>query len=207
MTTPTDIIRQAFNSMASQMHTCLPGEIVSYDYTKQKANVKILLRKQLKDSEVFTYPELTNVPVIFPRTSEFSMHWPLNSGDNVALFFSERSLDDWLNAGGTVTPLDPRKFDLSDAIAIPGLYPFSETSPAEDNENFIINFGSAKFKMAPDGTFCFHGASEELMNIIDELFTLLQNTTVNTSLGPQPFLNVLSYTALQARFETLKGDC
>lgn len=207
MTTPTDIIRQAFNSMACQMHTCLPAEIVKYDYTEQKAQVKILLRKQLKDGQVYTYPEITNVPVMFPRANNFSIHYPLNAGDKVAVFFSERSLDEWLEKGGTVTPTDPRKFDLSDAIAIPGLYPFSDSSPAEDNENFIIQIGSAKLKMAPDGTFCFHGASEELMGIIDELFTLLENTTVNTSLGPQPFLNVLSYTALKARFETLKGDC
>lgn len=207
MTTPTDIIRQAVQSQLAGMHTCLPGRIVSYDYTVQKATVQPLLSKRYKDDTTQQLPEIPNVPVIFPRSANFSMHWPLNSGDLVMLAFSERSIDQWLNQGGIIAPLDARKFDLSDAIAIPGLYPFSSPSPAEDNDNFIIQMGSAKLKMSPDGKWCFHGATEELMGIIDELFGLLETTTVTTSLGPQPFINVASYTALKLRFETLKGDC
>jgi hypothetical protein len=43
----------------------------------------------------------------------------------VALVFSDRSLDRWLNAGGVVDPGTYRMHDLSDAIAIPGLHPWS----------------------------------------------------------------------------------
>lgn len=207
MTTPTDIIRQAINYQLRGVNTCLPAEIVSYDYTKQKATVQPLLRRQYRDGDVQSLPEITNVPVVFPKGGTFHMHWPLTSGDSVLLVFSERSLDNWLSTGGEVIPTDPRMLDLSDAIAVPGLIPFTPASPAQDNENFNLQIGSSRMRISPNGQFCFHGATEELMNIIDELFTILQATTVSTSLGPQPFINLASYTALQARFNTLKGDC
>lgn len=212
MTTPTDIFRQAINSQISNIHTCLPGRIVSYDFSVQKATVKPLLSKRYKDDTIQSIPEIPNVPVIFPRSSSFSMHWPLNPGDLVLLLFSERSLDQWLNSGGEIAPLDPRKFDLSDAIAIPGLYPFSETSPAEDNDNFIIQIGSSKMKISQDGTYCFHGATEELMGIIDELFDAIEAITVAADQGgvPNPAIpinNIATFTSLQTRFNTLKGNC
>jgi len=205
MTTPTDIIRQAINYEISNIHTCMPATIVSYDYTLQKAVVKPQLNRKYQGNQVLEFPNLINVPVVFPRTANFSIHFPLNAGDKVMILFSERSLEEWLQQGDQVTPNDPRKFDLSDAIAIVGLYDFSETSPAEDNENFIIKFGSAKLKINPDGTYCFHGASEELMNILDELFSILQLAKV-ASFG-SPFVNVLDFQALQIRFNTLKGNC
>ena len=207
MTSPADIMKQIVNYGISNMHTCLPGKIVSYDYTEQKATVQPLLKKKYADNEIQKLPEITNVPIVFPSGTNFSMHWPLNAGDNVLLLFCERSLDNWLSTGGEVAPQDPRKFDLSDAIGIPGLIPFPNTIAPPDNNSFHITVGNARMKIDPTGTFCFHGVTEELMNIIDELFTLLTLTTTITSLGPQPFVNVAAYSALQLRFETLKGTC
>jgi len=203
MTTPTDVIRQAISYELTGIHTCLPASIVSYDYTKQKATVQPLLKKPYVTGGE-SLPEIPNVPVIFPKGGGFSMHFPLNAGDVVLLLFSERSIDQWLNRGGEILPLDPRKFDLSDAIAIPGLMPFSETSPAEDNTNFTLKIGSGTIKVQPSGKFLFNGATEELMNIVDELFGLLQSATV-ASFGT-PFVNVASFIALRARFNTLKGS-
>lgn len=216
MTTPTDILRQAINYELSNVHTCLPARIVSYDYTRQKADVQPLLNKRYKTNqpqgEILPMPQITNVPVIFPRTAEFSIHFPIKEGDLVMLLFSERSIDLWLTVGGQVTPQDPRKFDLSDAIALVGLYPFSEASPAEDNENFILKFQDAKVKISPDGKYCVHGQTEELMNILDELFIAIQAITVAADQGgvPNPTIpinNAATFASLQTRFNTLKGDC
>lgn len=210
MTTPTDIIRQAISSQLCSVHTCLPAEIVTYDFSVQKATVQPLLRKRYRDGTVQSLPEITNVPVIFPRSSTFSMHYPLNQGDNVMLLFSERSIDQWLNQGGEITPLDTRKFDLSDAIAIPGLFPFSSPSPAEDNTSFTIEIGSAKFKMDPSGTFCFHGVTDELMQVLTDLLAQLNTLSITPTPAVGVPLNPVVQTAIvaiQARLATLKGDC
>lgn len=205
MTSPADIIKYAIDSRLANVNTCLPGRVISFDFEKSKASIQPSLKKRLLDGQIFDLPIINNVPVIFPRSGSFSMTFPIKQGDYVLVLFSQRSLDLWLSVGGVVAPDDFRKFDLSDAIAIPGILPFSETSQAEDNENFILNFGDSKLKITPEGTICFHGASEELMDIIDELFGLLEAATI-ASFGT-PFVNVADFIALRARFNTLKGTC
>lgn len=205
MTTPSDIVKQAISSYLNSIHTCLPAKIIDYDFTLQKANVQPVLNKKFLNGDTPQMPVISNVPVVFPRGGGFNMSWPLNPGDTVLLVFSERSMDNWLQTGGIVTPLDPRKFDLSDAIAIPGLIPFSEPSGIQDNESFMIRNGSARMKISPDGTYCFHGATEELMDILDELFTAIQAITFQTGVAPLP--NLATFISLQTRFNTLKGNC
>ena len=212
MTTPADIMRQAINYQLRGANTAMPGSIVSYDYTQQKAQVQPDLRRKYKDGSVQSMPELVNVPVIFPQGGGFHMHWPLNPGDTVLLVFSQRSMDEWLKSGGEVTPQDPRMLDLSDAIAIPGLIPFSPASPAADNQNFNLEMGSARMRISPSGQFCFRGVSEELMSILDEMFSAIQAITVAADQAgvPNPVIpinNLATFTALQARFNTLKGSC
>lgn len=208
MTEPVDILRQAIQSQISDMHTCMPAKITEYSHETQKAKVKPTLIKRYKDKTLQELPEITNVPVIFPRSKNFSMHWPLSSGDPVMLLFSERSLDQWLNTGKEGAPLDTRKFDLSDAIAIPGLYSFAEPSPAPDNDNFYIEMGKSKLKLSSDGKICFKGLTEELMSLLNDLFSEIQGITVDTPQGPG-FISVASkasISVLQSKFNTLKGS-
>lgn len=210
MTSPADIMKQIVNYGISNMHTCLPGKIVSYDYTEQKATVQPLLKKKYADDEIQSLPEITNVPVVFPSGTNFSMHWPLNNDDSVLLFFSERSLDNWLSTGGEVAPSDPRKFDLSDAIAIPGLIPFPDTIAPPDNTSFHITLGSARMKIDPTGKFCFHGVTDEIMQVLTDLMVQLNLLSITPTPAVTVPLNPAVQTqiiAIQARFATLKGTC
>ena len=142
MTTPTDAIRNAVKSVVNSMHTCLPGIVVSFDYSSNKAVIQPALNKNFTTG-VLAMPILENVPVVFPNNITF----PIQQGDYVILIFSERSLDLWLSVGGQVTPSDPRKFDLSDAIAIPGLRPFNEDFSLNNGIDFLINFSGSSIRI------------------------------------------------------------
>lgn len=152
-----DVLLTALESRVSKMHTALPGKIEKYDYETQKASVKPLIKKAYLDKKIESLPVIVNVPVIFPRSKDFSFTYPLNEGDLVLLVFSERSLELYLKDGGEQEPGDRRKFDLSDAIAIPGLYPFSEESKAQNNTDVLVKFKEAEFKIKPDGKFYIKG--------------------------------------------------
>lgn len=52
------------------------------------------------------------------------MTFPVKPGDGCLLIFAERSLDEWKDGGGEVTPNDPRAMDLSDAVALMGFVHF-----------------------------------------------------------------------------------
>lgn len=112
--------------LAGRVHVALPARVVSYDQAKQTANVQPILRGRFRaeDGTVTSYqlPQIVNVPVAFPQGGGFSITWPLAQGDVVQLVINERSLDEWKGANGAdVAPADPRRFDLTDAVAVAGV--------------------------------------------------------------------------------------
>src|SRR5574337_198010 len=116
-TTMTDAVRNAVLYQLMNIHTAFPAQIIDYDYTTKKASVQPSLNKKYTDGTVQPMPVLSNVPVIFPYASGASITFPVNEGDYCLVICCERSIDDWLNIGGQLTPSDPRKLDLSDAVA------------------------------------------------------------------------------------------
>jgi len=118
------------DSVLSDVHTAMPGKVEKYEYDKQRANVKPLVRRRYSDGTEVDFPVIAGVPVVFPRSAKASLTFPLEVGDTGLIIFCERSLDRWLSKGGVTDSVYSRKFDLSDAVFIPGMYPFSEASPA-----------------------------------------------------------------------------
>lgn len=142
--------RQVIAAELADVHTCLPGVIVSYD--GQLATVRPTLDKQLANGEVLAAPQIARVPMCWPcgdvNGAKARMTVPLSPGDSVLLHFSERALDDWLN-GTDGAPGDPRQFDLSDAFATPQMRP--GTFGASDLENLSIEYGPGSIKISPLG--------------------------------------------------------
>lgn len=140
-------IQNTFEALIAQLNTCLPGEIVTYDYKKKKASVKPLIKRLFLNGETLDLPVIHAVPVVFPGTASLGIHFPLKKGDPVLLVFSQRSLDKWLQSGEDVNPGDSRKFDLSDAVAFPGLTSFNKGSIADNNEDIFIKTDGRKVKI------------------------------------------------------------
>lgn len=218
MTSPVslaDAIRQSILYNLNNVHTALPASIISYDYQKQKAVVQPLLNKSWADGTNTPMPIINNVPVIFPRAGGASLVFPVVEGDTCLLIFLERSTDLWKTVGGQVTPDDQRKFDLSDAIAIMGLFPFSENSQAENNDDVLLTYNDSYVKIKKNGDIVINTANKialgnsttEVLDILSQLLGLLQGATVmgaalNGPLNAGFIANVLS---LQTQLNAIKG--
>jgi hypothetical protein len=120
----TDFMREFLDYYFAQVHTSLPGVVVEYDASKRRATVQPSLKRRAGNKEYIAFPLLIDVPVQFPGTRKWAIHFPLDPGDEVALFFSERALEAWKDMGqdGIEDP-DPRRYDLCDAYCTPGLQP------------------------------------------------------------------------------------
>lgn len=151
MSTLTKAIQTVVENMLLDLHTCIPGRIEKYDYIKQLAEVKPLIRQDYNDDTTESMPVIANVPVMFPRTKKSIIHFPLVKGDYVLILFSERAMEKWLSLGGEAESGDKRKYDLSDAIAIPGLLPFSEPSLAENNEDLLVKHNDSIVRIKKNG--------------------------------------------------------
>lgn len=201
MTEKNTLAQAIENTMIALMegiHTCLPGSIIDYDFKEARASVKPLIQKSYIDGDSMVLPIIRDVPVIFPRTGVSGITFPLNKGDKVLIVFSERSLDNWKGIGDDAVPRDFRKFDLSDAVCIPGLYSFNTRNLAKNNKDLVIHHNGFTITITDTGKISLKGANGlDLLKIIDDWMEQIQQSTVITGIGLQPF-DPVSLTAMAA---------
>ena len=147
-----------------------PGIIRAYNATTRTADIQPVLNRQFLDGTDMILPVIPDVPVVMPGGNGCSISLPLKKGDLVLLVHSQKSMDRWLESttGDRVHPQDLRRNHLSDAIAIPGLYPFSmspNNSLADSDKDVIIanNIGTANetsLRLKSNGVAVFSGDVE-----------------------------------------------
>lgn len=147
-------IRQAIEYHLAHVHTCIPAKITAYDATTQKAQAKPMIKQKFYNKKTLSLPVITNVPVVFPHNKNSGLKFPLEAGDTVLLCFSEASMERWLSGdGGEVEQGFNRRFDLSDGIAIPCLYPLSAVDFGEAGDNdLILKHKDIEIILAENGT-------------------------------------------------------
>ena len=125
----------------------LPGRVERYDADSCRASVQLLILEGYQDEDgerrTEPLPVITDVPVQFPGAGAIRIKWPIAIGDFVTVFFASRAVGEWLEStGGLIDPVDDRDHDLSDALAVPGLLPFSRVS----NAGAMIEFTSTEIR-------------------------------------------------------------
>jgi len=125
-----EVLRAVMDKALSDVYVALPGKVEKYDAQLQKADVKPLIQEPYINEDgtegLDDLPVLTDVPVWFPRGGGYFLSLPVQTGDNVLLIFNDLSIDNFMASVGSrsLDPVDLRKHDISDAVAIPGFYPF-----------------------------------------------------------------------------------
>ncbi len=119
--TPEEAHAAQIEGRLKDLHTCLPGIIASFDPDTQTASVQPAIQRIFTEKGAVNLPLCVDVPVAFPGGGDFFLTFPVKSGDECILMFSERAIDNWHASGGTQTPAEYRLHDLSDGIAIVGL--------------------------------------------------------------------------------------
>ena len=154
----TELLNMAIESWLSDLHTCMPGRVDSYNAATQMATIKPLIKRRIvhgDGSELLEeLPPITNVPIVFARTAGFFISFPIAKGDLVTLHFCEKSIDNYMSGTGEDTDPDEfRRHDLSDAIAVPGFYPFKRSIRDISSVNLVIgrDDGGAQIHITPDG--------------------------------------------------------
>jgi hypothetical protein len=185
----------------------MPGRIETYDAVKQKATIKPLIQKQYLDGKTESLPIVVGVPVIFPAAgnkARLNMS-VLGEGDFVLLLFCDRSIDQWLVSGNDLPPTGRRQHDLTDAIAIAGLNPFTGFDNPEPDV-VGISYKDAKFRIQPDGRFTIGNGATELLDILDRVIAEISSITVTTVTGPTPINNLAQFLILQQELQLIKGS-
>ena len=113
-------IENTARTVMGEVHTALPGEIISYDAGKGIATVRPIGKFVTSDNKILTYPNIAEVPVVFPYSgiAEVGIAFPIKPKDSCIIIVSEVELDEWRSGGESEGSL---RFDLTNAVVIPGL--------------------------------------------------------------------------------------
>lgn len=125
-----ELMNASFDYQTNNMYTALPGIVVSVkdNLNTLSVDVQPTINIRNKDNTIKERPVVLNVPVQMPSSRTAAITYPVSVGDPVLLIYTMRGMDTWKRGKGTnTTPSDFRKFDKRDCIAIPGIWPFSES--------------------------------------------------------------------------------
>ena len=150
-------------------------------------------------NNLYQIDPIDNVPVVLPCAAGFELKFLIQKGDGCLLVFSEMPLGNYLNIKGqlnTVDADDMTKFDLTDCIAIPGLYPFSKVPTPnnyieiDDSDNITIQSDtgsilqqttSGKVEVDSAGNIVFNDGTESY--VLGDSFETAMTTVINLLIG------------------------
>jgi hypothetical protein len=169
-----DIIQRALDAALSELHTCMPAEVVRVhagDHKRQFVDVQPSLQRRApnEDGHVVdeTLPVIPMVPVGYMQGGGFFISMPIAVGDFVLLVFAERSLDQWLQTARkgsqrAITPGDVGTHTLEGAVALPcGPAPRSALLAGVHATDLVIGHvnGTGQIHITPTGEVQLGGAS------------------------------------------------
>lgn len=117
-----NLLEKHFDYEMSNVHFAFPAIVKSYDAEKRRAQVLPSVKRKKADGSYVELPIIVDVPVVYFGTVKGGIHIPLEENDEVLIIVSERAIETWKDNGGSGNEdINIRRFNLSDAIAIPGL--------------------------------------------------------------------------------------
>lgn len=182
--TDSEVIRDAMNARLGDVWTASVGRVQSYDAIKQVADVLPVVRRPLTAADGSVghedLPVIPNVPVLQPRAGGFFVHLPLVVGDTVLLIFASDSFQMWRESGSISNPGDLRRHSLSNAIAIPGIFPALELltdppHPGMSDTEAVLGGGVYRVGSATDAQFV--ALSNKVEDALSELKDAIANAT------------------------------
>jgi len=186
MTDLAELITESFNKLISDVHVCLPAEILKYDADTMLCSAQPLIQRRFEKSDsAIKYPVINKVPVVFPRTATAMIRLPVTIGDIVMLVFADHEISNWVNSNGTsVEYLDKRYHHINDCFAIIGGYPAGKKHTAinPDALEIIVSSGTKVTigNEADELLAIAHASFSELKTLTDRLSDTLTNIAALT---------------------------
>lgn len=145
-------VEKTAKAAVNEIHTALPGEILSFNPAAGTATVKPAGKYITSGGVALKYPTITDVPVIFPfcQSAGIGMAFPVKKKDDCLIIISEVELDAWRSGAESDASL---RFDLTSAVAVPGLLNGGGElfEKACSNDAVVIHAGATELMVKDSG--------------------------------------------------------
>jgi len=156
-----EAMERRLEKLSYRIRVAMPGIIQSFDTVKQTVSVKLAIREHLsfwgKPFEDLEIPILDEVPIFMPRAGNFILTMPIKAGDECLVIFTDNCYDEWWINSGVGNQLDNRRHDLSDGIAILGIW---------SQPNVITNYSTDSAVLRNLADDCYVEVKDSDINII-----------------------------------------
>lgn len=207
-------IRSHLDNLQTQLFTQLPAVVtdVSQYQSQNIVSVKPVIDFMFSDGQVSECPEIFNVPVINPSAGGGLLSFPIQAGDTVLVEFSMRSIETWLEGSGeSVTEPTMRTHDMSDGMAIIGLYTKS-SHLQPDPKDVVLKFKDNSLRLKDDGNveiitkskYSVTNDAEELIAVLSDALAEIAASSVNTVYGISPLNNKAQILSIKSRLDSFK---
>lgn len=144
----TSLLQSAMDARLQSVQVAFPARVQTYDAAKQAADVLPLTRGLIEDADgaqrFEDLPLLQRVPVLFPRSGNFALTFPIAEGDTLLVVCTTRDFSQWRRTGSVSNPEDVRAHSIANAVAIPGFYSAPNALPATSEDSIMLGHATGK---------------------------------------------------------------
>lgn len=175
-------VKNTITELLQGVHTAIPGKIVTYNPAKCEAEILPYGKFKKPDGAYLDFPQLNHIPILFPQScgQAFTMVYPINPGDECLILIQEQTLDVWRGAGAQSD--NDLRFDLTNAVAVMGLFAKPQTlaKEAQEENKLIIQKDGHRLQIRPD---------EMCLQFSEANYILLNEAGITVT---TPWLNVIA---------------
>lgn len=131
------VIDAALAGAVKDIYTCVPGYIIAFNPSTQRAQVQIGIQRVQTDGTTFEPPPIVDVPVSFPG-DRYVLEYEIKPGCEGSIYFSQRCTDGWKQTGGVADNPVARFHHPQDAHFIPGIRSLGNVIPGFVNDGVRI---------------------------------------------------------------------
>ena len=140
--------------LKAKMNTAAIAIVTEFD-GKNRVTVQPVIKQKFRGHDSTPALPISDVLLKWPGAGDY---WVTFKDDNnligswVLLVCSQRSIDSWKNStdGDVIDATTPRRFSMSDAIAIPGILPFSKGFEVNTGLELRNKNGDVKISLKDD---------------------------------------------------------
>ena len=148
-------IKRVLRNSLAGVFCARPAIIQSYDASDQTATIVPAATfdvETVDGVESKTPARIEKVPVFVMGGGGGFVSFPIAEGDECLAIFADQSIDQWWQNGGTREPLDLRRHDVNDAIALVGIRSVPNVLDDAHGSNIVIGFdGGSQMMITPSG--------------------------------------------------------
>lgn len=164
MTDLKTLIETYLHNHTANLYTSIPASVVKVNSNGdsiESVDCRPCIQETFSDGVVAESPVVYSVPVIFPSAGGGILSFPVSVGDTVLLCFGMRDMDNFLDGNIDQPAPTQRLHNMTDGVAIVGLYP-TKDNLEPSTKDVELKYKGSKVKISNNGDISLEASTVKI---------------------------------------------